>query len=224
MSSSSTNARGIRNVLLDLDGTLTDNFAGISRCIVHALERLGAPPPDDATLRTCVGPPLRESFARLLHTDDRDRIETAIAHYRERYRDLGWGENVVYEGIADAIAALARRQRLFLCTSKPQPFAERIVQRFGLAPHLAGLYGADLAGTLDDKRLLLAHLVAQERLDAEACAMVGDRRHDMIAARTHGVLAVGVLWGYGSEGELREAGAQRIVADPQGLVGALDVA
>ncbi len=210
----------VRNILLDLDGTLTDNFAGISRCIVHALARLGAPAPDDATLRSCVGPPLRVSFARLLQTQDRDVVETALAHYRERYREVGWSENLVYDGIADAIAALAQRHRLFLCTSKPQPFAQRIVERFGFAPYLAGLYGADLAGTLDDKRVLLEHLVVQERLVRAECAMVGDRRHDMIAARTHGVFAVGVLWGYGSEAELLEAGAQRLLGDPGEMIAA----
>ena len=64
-------------VLLDLDGTLTDNFAGISRSIVHALAALGEPAPDPSTLTDCVGPPLRYSFARLLATDDGARIERA---------------------------------------------------------------------------------------------------------------------------------------------------
>src|SRR5882757_3061901 len=124
-------------LLLDLDGTLTDNFAGISRSILHALAKLGACVVSDVELRHCVGPPLRHSFARLLNTEDPILIERALALYRERYAVEGWRENAVYAGIDAALAALdARGHRLLLCTSKPQVYAERIVAHFGLARHL----------------------------------------------------------------------------------------
>ena len=84
-----------RVLLVDLDGTLTDNFVGIARSIRHALAALGAPLPAAAALKRCVGPPLRESLARFLATSDRERIEQALALYRERYADVGWQENVV---------------------------------------------------------------------------------------------------------------------------------
>jgi phosphoglycolate phosphatase len=207
-------------LLFDLDGTLTDNYPGITRSILHALDRMGANRPDDAALRRCVGPPLRESFAWLLDTDDAPTIESAIALYRERYADVGWRENVVYDGIADAVAALAGGPvRLFVCTSKPEIFARRIVTLFGLAGHFAGIYGADLAGRLDDKVKLLAHLAASEHVDAERAIMIGDRTHDIRAARMNGARSIGVLWGYGSRDEL--AGADRLVAAPSELAPAL---
>jgi phosphoglycolate phosphatase len=211
-----------RTVLLDLDGTLTDNHEGITRSIVHALAALGAPAPDAAALAACIGPPLRTSFARLLATTEVATVERALAHYRARYAQVGWQENFVYAGIHDALDALATGgARLILCTSKPQPFAERIVARFDLAPRLAGVYGADLAGTLDDKARLMAHLIAREGLDAAACTMVGDRHHDIDAARANGVRTVGVLWGYGSRTELEAAGAQAFAATPAELPGAV---
>lgn len=210
-------------VLLDLDGTLTDNFAGISRSIAHALVALGEPAPDPATLTGCVGPPLRTSFARLLATADGALIERAIGHYRERYSATGWHENVVYAGVPAMLDALRRAgRRLLLCTSKPQPFAERIVERFDLGGHLAGVYGADLGGTLDDKGALVAHVIARERLDPGHCAMVGDREHDILAAHRHGIRAIGVLWGYGSRAELESAGADAIVTDPGSLPPCID--
>ena len=53
---------------------------------------------------------------------------------------------VVYDGVAPVVAALrAAGAQLVLCTSKPQPYAERIVAHFGLAPHFASIHGADLA-------------------------------------------------------------------------------
>jgi phosphoglycolate phosphatase len=212
-----------RPLLVDLDGTLTDNFIGISRSIRHALTALGAPVPDDASLRTCVGPPLRHTFARLLGPGDPGLVEQAIRHYRERYGDLGWQENEVYAGIATAVAELAAGPcTLFLCTSKPQPYAERIVAHFGFLPHLAGVYGADLAGTLDDKAKLVAHIAEREALDPRACVMIGDREHDVRAARANGARSVGVLWGYGSREELTDAGVDALVALPSELVHALE--
>ena len=94
-------------VLLDLDGTLSDNYPGISRSIAYALERLGAAAVEEAALRRCVGPPLRESFRRLLATDDSATIERAIGFYRERFADVGWQENVMYDGIEATLPLLA---------------------------------------------------------------------------------------------------------------------
>jgi phosphoglycolate phosphatase len=204
-------------LLFDLDGTLTDNYAGIAASIVHALARLDRPAPDAAALRTCVGPPLRGSFARLLGTTEPALIERAVAHYRERYAEVGWRENVAYDGVGEALAALhARGARMFLCTSKPTVFATRIVRHFGFDAHLHGVYGADLDGALDDKAALLARLIAIERIDPRTATMIGDRVNDIRAAHANGVRAIGALWGYGSREELAEAEA--LVATPTELV------
>lgn len=203
-------------LLFDLDGTLSDNYEGISRSIRHALERAGVPAPDETTLRACVGPPLRESLARLLPSPDATAIEAALAAYRERFDEVGWRENTLYDGVAEALTALAADgARMFVCTTKPEVFATRIVAHFGLDALVTRVYGVDLAGALDDKRALLAHAIARERIDATHAIMVGDRHHDVRAARANGARAVGVLWGYGSAAEL--AGAERLLARPAEL-------
>jgi|SRR5687767_10568671 len=202
-------------LLLDLDGTLSDNYTGIAGSIRHALTRLGAADPGDEVLRRCVGPPLRETFADLIEDADAAIVERAIDAYRERYGELGWQENIAYPGIGAALEALAGRARLFVCTSKPAPYAKRIVARFGFDAFIERVYGADLEGVLDDKRKLLAHAIEQEALDRSRCTMVGDRHHDMRAARANGTQAVGVLWGYGSRDEL--ADADRLLERPAQL-------
>jgi phosphoglycolate phosphatase len=205
-----------RALLFDLDGTLTDNYSGIAASIRYALARLDVPIPNDATLRSCVGPPLRETFARFLETNDEARIEAAIGHYRERYADIGWQENAVYDGIVDLLSALvAQRQRLFLCTAKPEIFARRIALHFGFARHFLGIYGADLAGVFDDKVKLLRRLLTSQGLDANETVMIGDRANDVRAAHANDVCAIGVLWGYGSRRELADADA--LAANPRNL-------
>jgi phosphoglycolate phosphatase len=199
-------------LLFDLDGTLTDNYPGISRSIAHAMAAMGIEPPAPEVLRRCVGPPLRESFAWLLDTRDPTVIEHAIALYRERYADVGWRENTVYDGIEDAMARLARAMPVYVCTSKPAIFAQRIVTLFGLAPYVRRVYGADLEGTLDDKAKLFAHAARSEGFDPEAAVLIGDRAQDVRAARRNAARAIGVLWGYGSREELADAHA--IVSAP----------
>jgi len=215
----STMRASVRTLLFDLDGTLTDNYAGISRSIRHALSALELELPHDDALRACVGPPLRTTFARLLRTRDAARVEEALALYRERYVEEGWRENEVYAGIVEALPALAARgHRMLVCTSKPRVYAQRIVTHFGLDRWLETVYGPELDGRFDHKAELLAEILAVEKLDTGGCVMIGDREQDMLAARANGVESVGVLWGYGTREELAGAGAGSIIAHPSELL------
>ena len=201
-------ASGIDTLVFDLDGTLTDNYAGISACIAHALTELGIPVPDEPRLRACVGPPLRASFREFLETDETDRIELAIAHYRTRFDVEGWRENLPYAGIDVTLSALAGLgYRMLVCTSKPQRYADRIIDHFGLRDHFSAVHGPDLGGTLDDKRALLARAIATSSIDPARAVMIGDRAQDMRAAAANKMRGVGVLYGYGSTEELLGAGA-----------------
>lgn len=210
-------------VIFDLDGTLTDPREGIARCFVHALERLGlvAPPPHELT--RYIGPPLREVFGLLLETDDGARIEHAVTLYRERFGAVGLFENQPYAGIHAALAQLrAAGHRLFVCTSKAQVYAERIVAHFELAPYFERVYGPGLDGSLSDKGELLAQLIARESVDPAAAAMVGDRLHDMLAARQNAVRGLGVLYGFGDRPELTAAGAELTCAHVSDIPAAIE--
>ena len=207
------------NVLFDLDGTVTDPFEGIAGCIRHAMRSLGFVPPPDEDLRSAVGPPLRQSFGRLLGMYDAGRIDEAMRLYRERFAVSGLYENRVYAGVPEMLAKLESAGcSLFLATAKPRIFAQRIMDHFSLTKYFAGVYGSELDGAYEDKNDLLRFLLKTERLDARATAMVGDRSHDMIPAKKHGLCAVGAAWGYGSLEELKGAGADVICNNPSGVI------
>ena len=209
-------------LLFDLDGTLTDPRPGIVACIRHAVEGLGRPCPDDDALATFIGPPLRGTFATLLETTEREPIEAAMTLYRERFSVTGLLENRVYDGIPEMLVAITPRvSAAFVATSKPTVYAERIVRHFDLDRYFAGVYGAELDAGLDDKATLVAQLLARERIAAGAAVMIGDRAADVRAAHANGLRAIGVLWGYGSERELREAGADIVCTDPRALTACL---
>lgn len=211
-------------MLLDLDGTLTDSGPGIKRCVLYALQQMGHEAPHYDTLDHCVGPPLVDSFARLLpepESSDKAQIDRAIDLYRERYNPVGAFENRVYDGVPEALAELrAAGLTLYLCTSKPWVSAQRICRHFGLADHLVAMHGAELDGTRNDKTSLIAYVLETEGLDPAHTLMVGDRHHDIVGAKANGLGTVGVLWGYGDEAEHRAAGTDRVIAHPRELAGA----
>jgi len=230
-------------LLFDLDGTLTDPRPGIVRCLRHALDTLRAPCPPDDVLASFIGPPLREAFATLLRTSDRDLIERAAALYREEYGDTGLFENRVYAGVtrmlddclearlgrrvpSPATACSARHARAlasaaFVATLKLKLYADRIVQRLDLEPYFAGVYGTEPEGRFDDKANLLAHLLVTERIAPERAVMIGDRAGDIVGAKANRVRSIGVLWGYGSRSELEGAGADRLCGSPAELAACL---
>ena len=208
----------MKTILFDLDGTLTDPREGITRSIAYALERMGLAPPPLDDLTFAIGPPLRASLARLIETESVPVVEQALAYYRERFADVGLFENQPYEGIHETLKGFVDAGTpLFVATSKPGVYARRIVEHFGLAAHFVAVHGCELDGTRENKRDLLSHLIAQHALDPAATVMVGDRDVDMIAARHHGLHAVGALWGYGSREELQQAGAHVLCASPREL-------
>ena len=206
------------NVLFDLDGTLTDPREGIVACLKYALLGLGHDCPSDLDLARFIGPPLKESFAVLLHTADRKQINAAVELYRQRFSSKGMLDNTVYPGIHSALTTLrGRGALLFVTTSKPRVFAERIVEHFGLKEYFCAVYGSELDGTRSDKGELIAHVLQAESLSPHSTVMVGDRAHDILGAKAHAVFPIGVLWGYGSSDELIAAGATTLCAKPETL-------
>jgi phosphoglycolate phosphatase len=202
-------------LLFDLDGTLTDPSDGIVRCLRHALTGLGRACPSDAALAALIGPPLRSNLAALLATRDAALVERAVALYRERFGEVGLFENRVYDGVPDMLRqAAALAQGVFVATSKPTVYAERIVERFGLARHIARVYGSELDGRFEDKGDLIAHLLDTEGIPPRAAVMVGDRAVDIAGARANGLRSIGALWGFGAEGELADAGADLLCPAP----------
>jgi phosphoglycolate phosphatase len=216
------------NLLFDLDGTLTDNFPGITKCIAYALDkmdkmgkigRMGVPAPSPESLYWCIGPPLKNSFLKLLSTGDDYLAERALGFYRERYGSVGLYENEVCSGIPEALEVLQEKgHALFVATSKPTVFAERIVVHFKLERYFTAIYGSELDGTRCDKTSLISHILKRESIPASEAMMIGDRKHDMIGAKNNGLYGVGVLWGYGTKEELETSGAHAIIGRPHDLI------
>jgi phosphoglycolate phosphatase len=195
----------VGHVFLDLDGTLTDPRPGITASVTHALRTLGLPAPDPDDLTWVIGPPLIDSFQRLGAPDP----ALALQHYRARFAETGLFENRVYDGVPAMLHGLRRTgHRLYLATAKPHVYATRITSHFALDQYLDHQFGPELDGTRNDKSRLLAHALRITGADPAHSVMVGDRHHDIDAARAMGIASIAVTWGYGTAPE--HAGADAI--------------
>lgn len=202
-------------VLFDLDGVLIDSRAAITGCINHALRQVGLPPRPVAELTPAIGPPLIDTFARLAGAD---RAHACLAAYRERYRTASLEETELVPGILPVLAALAAQVPVALATSKPRPFAVALCAALGLAEHLTAVAGPALEDPHEAKGTTVARALDALGLAPGApVPLVGDRAHDVVGARANGLRCAGVLWGIGSEDELRAAGADVLVATPADL-------
>lgn len=194
-------------IFFDLDGTLTDSKPGIIHSVQHALNffHIHVPPEQ---LIPFIGPPLRDSFAPFFDNNEA-RVALAIQKYREYYTVQGIFENNLYDGMADLLREL-QRQGYVLCvaTSKPEPFARRILEHFQISGFFSLVAGAELHGPRNSKTDVLRYACAQWGIeDMRSCLMVGDRKYDVQGAHAVGMACAGVLYGYGSREELTEARA-----------------
>ena len=211
-----------RVILFDLDGTLTDSEEGVTRSIQYALKRLKRPAPNSEDLHWCIGPPLIESFKRLIGDDGSGQAHEALLMYRERFSKIGKFENKVYDGIPEVLSLLNEKGfSLFVATSKPWVYSIDIIKHFELAPYFNRVYGSELNGDLVDKTELINHIVSNENLDKNNAVMIGDRRHDIIGAKNNGLASIGVTYGYGTREELLDAGADHLAASPSDILNIL---
>ena len=196
----------VKNILLDLDGTLTDPKIGIHSCIRYAMEKMGQPLADDTDLDWTIGPPLKASFIQLLNSADDALAEQALAFYRERFSTIGLYENELYPHVIETLKALVERgYNLYLATAKPQVFAIRILEHFKLLDYFTKPYGSELTGERTNKGDLIHYILQQEQLVPEHCMMVGDREYDILGARRNGIETIAVTYGYGTDAEIAQA-------------------
>lgn len=201
-------------ILFDLDGTLTDPGPGITRSVQYSLRAFGIQVANTDELATFIGPPLRDSYKKYYAFTD-EETEKAIEKYREYFEQRGIFENTLYQGIAGLLKdQLQRGRTLAVATSKPTVYAQQILEHFAIAGCFAFVAGSELDGRRSQKsqviRYALDHLGAAT---AGTAIMVGDREHDILGAKALEMESIGVLYGYGSQRELSQAGATHLARD-----------
>ena len=203
------------HILFDLDGTITDPAEGITTCVRHALHCQGIEEENYQNLCRMIGPPLAEGF-RDFYDMDEEHAGQAVRDFRELFARIGVEKNIPYPGMKEALLRLRDAGKvLCVATSKPEPFARAIADRFGLAECFDFVGGASLDDTRTKKAAVIEYVLASVGSPKpEQVLMVGDRRHDVEGAAAFGIDCVGVLYGSGSREELTAAGACFLAEQP----------
>jgi phosphoglycolate phosphatase len=199
-------------LLFDLDGTIVDSRVPYTRCMNYALATVGLAERAPEDLYQYLGPPLHETLVEHLGVPT-ELVERCIELYRERYVAVGMDETEVFNGVPELLRSLHGRVPMAVATSKVSTLAEPLLEKLGLL-ELFETVAAPAPDTVNESKAatITSALVA---LGGPATSiMIGDRFYDVDGARAHGIPTIGVLWGVGSEQELRDAGAAALVATP----------
>lgn len=198
-------------ILFDLDGTLTDPYLGITNSVAYALEKFDIHIKDKTELCKFIGPPLIDSFMEFYGFSE-EKAKQAVVFYREYFSKKGMLENSVYDGIEELLKSLKNGgKRLCIATSKPEPYAKKILEHFKLSKYFEYIAGATFDETRSKKADVIEYALEQCGAKDRTCVlMVGDRKHDILGALECSVDSMGVLYGYGNREELETAGANYI--------------
>lgn len=203
-----------KTILFDLDGTIVDSSEGITNCVKYALEEAGVPIPEYSQLLKFIGPPLVEGFQENVGMN-LEEAKKSTTKYRERYETIGLYEAHLYEGIDGVIQQLHNQgYRIALATSKPELYARKILEYFGLATYFDEMIGADDSVGRSAKSEVIFEALSRLKLSDDEIStviMVGDRKHDILGAKQFGLASLGVYYGFAPRGELEEFGADYIV-------------
>ena len=210
-------------VFFDLDGTIIDSGEGVSNSVLYALDKFGINETKENALRF-IGPPLAESFKEFYGFNE-EKATRGIEIYREYYREKGIFECYLYDGIRELLVKLRQNGfKVVLCTSKPEEYAHRVLHFF----KIFDLFDHACGATMDEKTRATKDEVMQYAFDTsgasrEKTLMVGDRKFDINSACRFGIDSVGVTFGYGSENELKNAGATYIVKSAKEIEKLLEI-
>lgn len=206
-----------RIVFFDLDGTLTDSGPGIIDCVRRTVRYMDCPelPPD--MLRRFIGPPTWSSFSVFCHLSP-ERTQEAVRYFRSIYGSEGVFNNSVYSGIPELLDDLHGAGALLsVATSKPHSMAHRVLDYFALSGKFDYVAAADESDKESDKERLIGSVLEKTGILPAQAVMIGDTKYDAAGARRAGVDFVGVLYGFGTEEEMRREGGKTFSRTVDGL-------
>ena len=192
----------MRNYIFDLDGTLINSSQEVMKCFSQAFEKSGYPLDSSRLTPEIIGPPLDEIIQNLApELQDKNKIAELVNNFSYFYDNEIDDISKIYDGVYEVLENLKNNDcKLFMATLKPTAPTLRIIRQFKL-DYFEDIYTIDKFGEFITKADMINIIVDKYKLKKEETCMVGDAVSDMSAAKSAGVCAIGVLWGYGKNKE-----------------------
>jgi phosphoglycolate phosphatase len=208
-------------VIFDLDGTLADTILDIAGAANRALSRRNLPEHDPVLYKLMVGDGFRNLIFQALPEALRDdaTVEAARAEAAADYAGRCLERTQAYPGARELLADLAKRGIPFsVLSNKPDILTKKVVAGLFPTADFAFVRGesADFPRKPDPASAL--DLCARMGAEPSETLYLGDSGIDMRTAVAAGMAALGALWGFRSEAEMREGGAEALLAGPLDLL------
>lgn len=201
--------------MFDLDGTLVNTLADIAAGTNHALAQQGRPTLSTHRVRELIGNGARRLFEDALGQHHLHLTDQCLAIYEQYFSEHGSDSICLYPGIEQLLDELADRGlSLAVLSNKPDFAVQQVMDAFFDKWSFVAAHGHfDGIGLKPDPTTAL-QIATNTRIDTGQWLYLGDTEVDMQTARAAGMHAVGVLWGFRNETELRGAGGQTLIAHP----------
>ena len=204
----------LRLVVFDVDGTLLDSEHNIVAAMTEAWAHMELGVPEPADVRRIIGLSLVEACEVLLPWAP-GHLHRAVADaYKQAFqalRLLPEREEPLFPGVAQALDELeAAGWLLGLATGKSRRGVQSMLDSHGLDGRFVTVQTAD-DNPGKPHPAMLHRAAAETGVDPARMVMIGDTAYDMQMARTAGVAALGVSWGYHGIDDLYRSGAAQVV-------------
>ncbi|WP_414733834.1 HAD hydrolase-like protein [Acetobacterium carbinolicum] len=208
------------HILFDLDGTLVNSKETILNSFEYALKKMKVSNPKILDIEPLIGPPILKTFQEV-YGFSLDDARKGYEFYLEQY--VGNGEMFrakLYDGVEETVRTLYQEGCfLGVATTKNETNARKIINTLNLDIQIDRVYGTYNDGTRSNKKEIITDLLEDNDVQSlEHVLMVGDRHYDIIGAKEVGIDSVGVTYGFGSEDELRQAGATHLITGINELI------
>jgi len=202
----------MQHFIFDLDGTITHPQPGIVGGYRYAFEQLGFPGKADTELIPLIGPPLRHVFSNIYHFSEEDTL-AGIQHYRDYYYGQGgMYDAIIFDGMKDLLQSLKDRNKTLHIATNKGLHVDKILAHFEVLEFFTHIEYYSEERNVLNKETMIGNILQKENItDWQSVVMVGDREHDLSAAKNMGIRSVGVLYGFGSREELEQHAPDHIV-------------
>jgi phosphoglycolate phosphatase len=205
-----------RAALFDLDGTLLDTIQDLADSTNAVLRRMGYPGHAVDAYNHFVGDGVVEMATKALPPGvSEDIVHECVTGMREQYWKHWDRKTRPYPGIPGMLDSLTERNvRMAVLSNKPDNFTVVMVEALLRDWDFEIVQGARPEFPLKPDPAAVLDIARRMGVPAGQFLYLGDTSTDMLTARAAGMSAVGVSWGFRTEKELRESGADFIVSHP----------